>query len=119
MSTKFAVISVWAEDVAATAHFYRDVLGLDLLSHHGSRPHFKIDGIYLTILKGTTVPAQDADPNRFPLFAFSVDNLDEMVKHLGQHGGALPWGIESRADERWAMFHDPAGNLIELVQFGE
>lgn len=119
MSTKFTVIAVWAEDVVTNAHFYRDVLGLSLLTHHGSRPHFKIDGIYLIILKGTPVSAQNADPDRFPLFALSVDNLDEMVKRLETYGVALPWGIESNADERWVMFYDPAGNLIELVQFSK
>jgi len=25
--------------------------------------------------------------------------------------------VEEDANSRWAMFHDPAGNLIELVQF--
>ncbi|HLO14635.1 MAG TPA: VOC family protein [Anaerolineales bacterium] len=117
MSMKFALISIWAEDVSANAHFYRDVLGLDLLPHHGSRPHFKVEGIYLTILKGNPAPAQNADPDRFPLFALSVDNLDDMLKRLAKHHIALPWGIESNAGERWVMFHDPAGNLIELVQF--
>jgi hypothetical protein len=29
----------------------------------------------------------------------------------------LPWGIEGDARSRWVMFHDPAGNLVELVQF--
>ena len=119
MPTKFAVISVWAEDIATNAHFYRDVLGLDLLPHHDARPHFKVDGIYLIILKGTPVPAQNAEPDRFPLFALAVDNLDELIESLKNHRVDLPWGVESNAHERWVMFHDPAGNLIELVQFKE
>ncbi len=117
MSTKFAVVSVWAHDVAANVHFYRDVLGLELVLYHDSRPHFKVDGIYLTMLKGTPAPAQNAEPDPFPLFALSVDDLDEMVRHLEQHHVALSWGIEADANGRWVMFHDPAGNLIELVQF--
>lgn len=48
MITKVAVISLWAEDVLRTAHFYRDIIGLNLLSHHGGRPHFEINGTYLT-----------------------------------------------------------------------
>ena len=119
MPTKFAVIAVWAEDVAACAHFYRAVLGLNLLAHHESRPHFKVDGIYFRILKGKPAPAQNPDPERFPLFALSVESLNEMVTRLERHGVALPWGIEKNAGERWVMFHDPAGNLIELVEFGK
>ncbi len=119
MPTKFAVVSVWAEDVAANVHFYHDVLGLELLSHHGSRPHFRVDGVYLTVLKGTPTPAQNTEPEYFPLFALSVENLDEMVERLEGHHVELPWGIESDANGRWVMFHDPAGNLIELVEFNK
>jgi catechol 2,3-dioxygenase-like lactoylglutathione lyase family enzyme len=117
MSTKFAVVSVWAEDIAAAVRFYREVLGLELASHHGSRPHFRVNGVYLTVLKGTSVSTQNAEPDHFPLFALSVDNLDEMVKRLEGHHIALPWGVVSSANERWVLFHDPAGNVIELIQF--
>jgi catechol-2,3-dioxygenase len=118
MSANFAFIALWAEDVPACAHFYRDVLDLALLPHHGGRPHFDVDGVYLTILKGAPTPAQNAEPKRFPLIAFSVDDLDEMVIRLEKHNVKMPWGVESDAVSRWVMFHDPAGNLIELVQFG-
>jgi hypothetical protein len=33
------------------------------------------------------------------------------------HNVELPWGLESNPAGRWVMFHDPAGNLIELVQW--
>jgi len=114
---RVAVISLWAEDVEAAAHFYRDVIGLQLLPHHGERPHFELNGIYLIILKGKPAPAQDAEPSCFPLMAFAVDDLDAPVERLRAQNVELPWGVEEGADERWVMFHDPAGNLIELVQF--
>jgi catechol 2,3-dioxygenase-like lactoylglutathione lyase family enzyme len=118
MPTRIAVISLWAEDVPATAHFYRDVVGLKLLPHHGDRPHFDLGGVYLTVLKGRPSPAQDSIPERFPLFALAVEDLDAAVARLRLHGVEPPWGIEGDAGSRWVMFHDPAGNLIELVQFG-
>jgi catechol 2,3-dioxygenase-like lactoylglutathione lyase family enzyme len=114
---KLTVISLWAEDVPATAHFYRDVIGLKLLPHHGGRPHFDLDGVYLTILQGQPQPAQEATPERFPLFAWVVDDLDGAIQRLHAHQIGMPWGIEGDARSRWVMFHDPAGNLIELVQF--
>jgi catechol 2,3-dioxygenase-like lactoylglutathione lyase family enzyme len=117
MEPRFAVISLWAEDVPAAAHFYRDVIGLTLLHHPGQRPHFMVNGIYLTILKGRPAPAQDAVPARFPLVAFAVDDLQASIERLSAHQVALPWGVEKDASSRWVMFHDPAGNLIELVQF--
>ncbi len=117
MDPRIAVISLWAEDVPAAAHFYRDVIGLKLLHHPGGRPHFDVGGVYLTLLKGRPIPAQDPVPVRFPLVAFAVDDLDARIERLRSHKVDLPWGIEQDADSRWAMFHDPVGNLIELVQF--
>ena len=110
------VISLWAEDVPKTVHFYKHILGLGLLPHHhGGQPHLKVGEAYLTILKGKPSPAEDADPDRFPLFAFRVSDLDEAVGRLKVHGVELPWGVEGRGDARWVMFYDPAGNLIELT----
>ena len=119
MNPRLAVVSLWAEDVPTTAHFYRDVLGLHLLPHHGGRPHFDLGGIYLTILRGKPSPARETDPQRFPVIALAVDDLDAALAPLHAHRVDLPWGIERDEHSRWAMFHDPAGNLIELVEFGE
>lgn len=110
-----AVISLWAEDVPATVHFYRDVLGLRLLPHlAGGRPHFEVGGVYLVILPGSPKPASQ---ERFPLLALSVDKLQAAIANLQAHQVPMPWGIEADGQTRWVMFHDPAGNLIELVQF--
>ena len=119
--THVAVISLWAEDVPAAAHFYRDVVGLRLLpshAHHDERPHFDLDGTYLTILQGKPVPAQDAEPPNFPLVAFGVDDLAAAVERLHAHGVKLPRGVEEGVESRWVVFQDPAGNLIEMVEFG-
>lgn len=106
-------VSLLAEDLPAAAQFYRDVLGLRLLSHQGGKPHFDLGGSYLVLLPGR--PAASAE--RFPLVALSVEDLDAKVKRLGEHRVALPWGVEKDGNSRWVMFHDPAGNLVELVEF--
>ncbi len=112
----FKVISLWAEDVPKTAHFYKDILGLEMLPyHHGGQPHFLVGDAYLTVLKGKPRPAEDSVPARFPLFALRVSDLDAAIEHLKVHGVELPWGIEAQGDSRWVMFYDPAGNLIELT----
>ena len=117
MEIRIAVISLQAEDVPACTHFYRDVIGLPVLPHHaGDRPHFDLGGPILTILPGR--PDLPADPQpRFPVVAFSVPDLDQALEDLGAAGVDLPWGVESNPAGRWALFHDPAGNLIELVQW--
>jgi catechol 2,3-dioxygenase-like lactoylglutathione lyase family enzyme len=118
MDPRLAVVSLWADDVAAATHFYRDVIGLRLLPHQPGRPHFDLHGTYLTILKGRPVPAQGAEPERFPVVAFAVEDLNAAVARLRAHRVDLPWGIEQDEHSRWAMFYDPAGNLIEMVEFG-
>lgn len=121
MKTRLAVISLWAEDVPKTAHFYRDVIGLPLLPHHGDRPHFDLGGTFLTILPGKPAPVQTS--TRFPVVAFEVEDLDEAIRKLHAHQVELPRGIEEESgptngpSSRWVMFNDPAGNLIELVSF--
>ncbi len=117
MSTQLAVVSLWAEDVATTAHFYRDVIGLKLLMHDQHRRHFDLGGAYLVILQGRSRPPFNPVPTRFPIVAFAGDDLDAEVERLHAHHVDLPWGVEEDADSRWVMFHDPAGNLIELAQF--
>ena len=53
MDIRIAVISLWAENVPAAAHFYREVVGLPLLAHfEGDRPHFDLGGPILTIIRG-------------------------------------------------------------------
>jgi catechol 2,3-dioxygenase-like lactoylglutathione lyase family enzyme len=117
MSPRIAVVSLRAEDVPASAHFYRDVLGLKLLPHHpGDRVHFDLDGCVLTIIPGRPALPPDPEP-RFPVIAFSVEDLEEAVETLRLYGVELPWGVESNALGRWVMIHDPAGNLVELVKF--
>ena len=117
MEIRIAVISLWAENVPIAAHFYRDVVGLPLLAHFESdRPHFDLGGAILTIIHGRPALPPDPEP-RFPVVAFSIPDLDAAMEKLRIHGVNLPWGVESNASSRWVMFRDPAGNLIELVEF--
>jgi catechol 2,3-dioxygenase-like lactoylglutathione lyase family enzyme len=115
-SPRISVVSLWAEDVNATIHFYRDVIGLELLPHHGNPSAFDLEGQYLVIVKGKPSPAQDADPPHFPLLALAVDDLDQAVKQLSAHHVELAGEMQEVHGLRWVKFYDPAGNLIELVQ---
>ncbi len=101
----------------ATAHFYRDMVGLNMMSHHsGERPHFDLAGCILTIVRGRPALPPDPEP-LFPVVAFSIPELDNAVQTLRLHGVDLPWGVETNADSRWVIFRDQEGNLVELVEF--
>ena len=85
-----AVVSLWAEDVSQATHFYRDVLKLPALPHHGEqRPHFRVGETILTILEGTPAVRQPNDPGYFPAFAIAVDDLDAALAQLQHHNFPL------------------------------
>jgi catechol-2,3-dioxygenase len=116
MKPHLAVVSLWAEDPASAAHFYRDVIGLDMLHVGQHAPHFQLGETMLVIQKGKPQPVIDPVPERFPVLALAVESLEEKLEKLRRHGIDLPWGIEGDAGARWVMFYDPGGNLVELVE---
>ena len=118
MKLKLAVVTLWAEDVDRMVDFYQNVLALPLLMIDRGRAHFDFGGGYLIIMPGQPQRRQDSLQSRFPVVAFSTENLDEAIEHLKLHKVELPWGMEEDPDSRWVMFYDPGGNLIEIAMFG-
>jgi catechol-2,3-dioxygenase len=117
--SSLAVVSIRTNLLKETIHFYREVIGLTALVHHEHQPAFDLGNNQFLVVLETTgePPAGSKDTPRFPVLAFSVDNLEEAVKNLQGHQIEMPWGIESNSQNRWVMFFDPGGNLIELAEF--
>ena len=114
---KLTMVNLKAKDVAQAAHFYRDIIGLEMAGHHGHMPDFDLNGTYLTIIQGEPVAKLAGASAQFPVLALEVEDLDKTIDRLRLHHVELPWGIEQSETSRWIKFYDPAGNLIELVQF--
>ncbi|MCP3920715.1 MAG: VOC family protein [bacterium] len=121
-TNQVAVMTVWAEaeKIEATAKFYDDVLGLKRKSTSTSPYILDTDGTFVAIMEGKLESPHDPK-RRWPMFALSVPDLDEAVKALREAKVELPWGIEEfgspKPSSRYVMFNDPAGNLIEIVQW--
>lgn len=79
MKLKPAVMTLWATDVNRLAGFYRDVLGLPLLTMDRGRPHFDLGGAYLVVLPGRRHKIPNSLETQFPVLAFAVDDLDAVV----------------------------------------
>lgn len=118
MKLKLAVVALWAVDVGKMTDFYQNVLGLPLVTIDRGRPHFDFGGGYLTVLPGKPYKVQDPARARFPVIAFAVDDLHEIIHQLKSHDVEMPWGVEEDSDSRWVMFYDPGGNLIEVAMIG-
>jgi hypothetical protein len=81
-------------------------------------PAFRLGhGLHLAIVEGQPAFAHEPGGSRFPVLAFAVQDLAAAIEHLHNHHVELPWAVEARPTERWVKFYDPAGNLIEFVQF--
>jgi catechol-2,3-dioxygenase len=119
MDAKLFSVSLFAEDVPAVVHFYKDIIGLELIAHDEHLPHFNLSGSYLVILSGK--PAGQAEPDRqeFPLVAIQVPVLEVVLERLRYHGYQVRLGDEEAVGLRWAMCYDPSGNLIEVVEIRE
>lgn len=111
-----ASVSLWTEDFTAILHFYRDILGLELISQHGDVPQLQVGNGILVLVKGKLPPAKNAFPLDFPLISLEVDDLDKTVASLIGNNIEFDSSIEERRDSRWIRVCDPSGNLIQLVE---
>ncbi len=118
MNPRIAIVALWAPDVPAAVEFYQKILGFRRLSSPHHPPHFDVGGIYVVVLQGSPSPPAGAVPAEFPILALTVDDFDAAAARLAGQGVDLPGGVEHNPNMRWVKFRDPAGNLLELVEFG-
>jgi catechol 2,3-dioxygenase-like lactoylglutathione lyase family enzyme len=118
MDLNIAVITLWANNFEETLEFYKEVLGINNIHlEMNGVVHFKINEVLFTVMQGKPGKAENSFIPRFPIVAFSVEDIEETSRMLMENETDLPWGIEENATAKWIMLFDPAGNLIEFVQF--
>jgi len=116
-------ITVFAEDLAATKAFYREVFGLPVHFEDDVSAVFNFGNTLINVLSSTEAPeliapatvAPPAAGTRFQ-FTLTVEDVDATCAELARRGIELlngpldrPWGI------RTASFRDPAGNVWEIA----
>ena len=118
MTSKFIASTIWAEVLSEASKFYSDVIGLNIISENrDDRLLFKLgEDQYLFIIEGTPSPTKNSAIENFPVVAFRVENIEKTYDDLTARGIKTLHGIESDDWSRWAILHDPAGNLIELAE---
>ncbi|MFI0237910.1 VOC family protein [Streptomyces sp. NPDC016845] len=122
--SRLAVITVFAEDLAATKAFYTDVFGLKVVHEDDASAVVTLDNLMINVLAAANAPevvapssVGDADAGPRTLFTIEVNDADAVCAQLAEHGVRLlngpvdrPWG------RRTAAFADPAGNVWEIAQ---
>ncbi len=100
-----------ADDMEASAAWYRDVLGLRQVADHGEWREFAVGGARFAIDSGTS-PAEI--PNA--IVSFRVADLDAAVAELAARGVTPVHAVIDAGPTRFVTVADPAGNLVQLSQ---
>lgn len=118
MQLKLAFLMIVAPDLARAKEFYGTILGFPLQSETESRLVFAHAGADLIIFKGTNdAPPTEHGSSASTTFVFEVPDLAAAMTELKAKGirflhatpAANEWG-------RYAAFHDPFGNVLELFE---
>jgi catechol-2,3-dioxygenase len=101
--------------------FYKEKLGLMILSENESMLEFRANGIVLTILI-----VRELRPQPFPVLGWRVKNILEVISLLKSKGifsekyESLQQDIQgiwtSPAGSKFAWFKDPDGNILSISE---
>lgn len=113
MGSEIVHFEIMGSDGAGLAGFYRDVFEWDPVPFEGVADYFGVDG-------GSVAGAIGAGSEDLPAYVamyLSVDSVDEHLERIEKAGGitvvpktVMP-GIVT-----FAMFRDPAGNVMGLAE---
>ncbi len=119
MITQFAGASIWSEDLNNLLPFYRDTLGIKVVSESPGYVMLGSDAPNSPLLSLAThsdVHGRNPDPARH-MVAFTSDDLQadwQRLKALGVEFVQEPTDFGAL----WlATLKDPEGNLVQLFQF--
>jgi catechol 2,3-dioxygenase-like lactoylglutathione lyase family enzyme len=104
----------WTRDMDRAVAFYGEVLGLPVASRAGNEwAAFRAGAVRLA-LHGTGEPSMPASGT----VVFRVRDLDE-ARWVLQQRGVIFDGPESEVpgSARFATFHDPDGNPLQLIEY--
>ncbi|GAA4607804.1 catechol 2,3-dioxygenase-like lactoylglutathione lyase family enzyme [Actinoplanes octamycinicus] len=122
--SKIEVITLFAEDLAATRAFYEDVFGLEVVWSDEASAVVRLDNLMINILRADRAdtlvephPVAAAQTGARLLITIEVADANAVHEQLKQHGVTIlngpvdrPWG------RRTVAFTDPAGNAWEVAQ---
>ncbi|MEO3386848.1 VOC family protein [Mesorhizobium sp. CAU 1741] len=121
--------ALYVDDLDKAEAFYRDVMGLEVLTRLEKRHVFFRcgDGVLLLFDPSQTVkpPAPDArlpvpphgtTGNGHVCFRGTADEIERWKAHLGKHGVEIEADFEWPQGGRSIYFRDPAGNSLEIAE---
>ena len=103
----------WTRDMDAAVAFYRDVVGLPLVRRDGDAWAQFEAGPVRFALHGTDEPVPGSGT-----VVFRVEDLDAARWDLEQRGARFDEQVgEVGGYARFATFHDPDGNPVQIIEY--
>jgi catechol 2,3-dioxygenase-like lactoylglutathione lyase family enzyme len=113
MDLHFDCVFYYVRDLDAAVSFYRDVLGLTLLSRDVVA-RFDIDGVLFELVPCDDEAQLTGKGNA--RLTFRVEDIERTASELGDRGVEV--GEIQRTQNGWlASFRDPDGNELDLWQY--
>ncbi|MGJ3502464.1 SMU1112c/YaeR family gloxylase I-like metalloprotein, partial [Piscirickettsia salmonis] len=119
-------VALIVSDYAASKAFYCDILGLEVIAetYRRERRSYKLDlklmnGNQLELFSFVNPPKRLSFPEACGLrhLAFAVENINESVKCLQQHGiDVEPVRVDALTEKKYTFFSDPDGLPLELYE---
>ena len=113
LQLSFDAVFYYVTDMESSLAFYRDTLGLPLVSEKFVA-RFDLDGVLIELVPappGTVVPG-----NGNARLCFAVKDIEETV-HLLHQRGIETSDIRDKKDGKLAFFRDPDGNELSLWEY--
>lgn len=113
LQLSFDAVFYYVTDMETSLAFYRDTLGLPLLSENFVA-RFDLDGVLIELVPappGTVVPG-----NGNARLCFAVKNIEETVEQLHERGIETS-EIRNKRDGKLAFFRDPDGNELSVWEY--
>lgn len=115
LKLSFDTVFYYVTDMEASIAFYRDTLGLPLVSHDYVA-RFDLDGVLIELVRrppGSVVPGSGN-----ARLCFSVENLQETLEQMHARGISTS-DIKNKKGGKLALFRDPDGNELCLWEYAE
>lgn len=120
--TNICVIGVYVDDIKEAERFYTDVLGFGVVNRYADGCIVQLENEGPTLILEET---KEKNPAKYPessqvVLAIESKDIEKTVEEFRAKGvefiqekpGPFPAGV-------FIAFKDPAGNLIELLQFSD
>ena len=115
LKLSFDAVFYYVTDMEASIAFYRDTLGLPLVSHDYVA-RFELDGVLIELVHlppGSVVPGSGN-----ARLCFAVDNLQETLDQMHARGIATS-DIKDKKGGKLVFFRDPDNNELCLWEYTE